>query len=586
MFLVMSACEEMWDVSKPLIFLGAHTRRFARRRIWEGLDGQVLDGPLQDPHRAREAAQYIRGLSETWLPILARNLNQIHGETHGIRYWRIVIGSWLTWGLGVAYERYTRLTAALSAFPELVTFTLTPESFTTPLDTLDFSQLLKGDTYNHQIYTEILHHLGHRFPEKTVPAKAEEFSPPYYPTRWHGAAQKLRTMSEASLRRRLFKPKILTRSLYASPRFQLGLFGLTGGGVQPVFASHWRNVRRPTDDAAREKLCDELSPQDNFERFAVAFMRRGAPQYLIEGYRNLKDASEMRYPVRPRGIISANAWIYDEPFKHWAAACAEENGTKLLGVQHGGDYGSVAEHSSERHEISISDRYFTWGWDLRGMEAKVIPAYALKLAGRRRSRPVQGGAGVLFVATQASRYPAHLDSFTLNFSEYLDWQKRFTLELPDRLRALIYVRFHAEDLGWDFVPRWKEWNPSAVVENWRVPFMESLCRRRIYICDHLSTTFIEALAADKPTLLFWNRKNTVLREDAKSYYEMLQAVGILFEDPESAARTLTRIYDDVDSWWQAPARQAARAHFCHRFGRTGAGALRNWASLLRKEMAN
>jgi putative transferase (TIGR04331 family) len=578
-FLVLTGCEDFWDTSKPLVFLGEQTRRFSRRAVWGPLGGQVLGTPWATNESLAQASQYVRDLSEAWRPTIADNLNSIHGLQYSTRYWRILLAHWLFFFLGALYDRFARISEALRLYPAATTKALHPDSFATPVDLLDFSELLKGDLYNQQLYTEILHHFGRCHPSRRAKVSAKPFSPPKSRAGWRSIFPLIKHLSDQTLRCRPLSHTVITRSLLAPPVSQVALSLRTGARVWPSFAPVGKFTAWPLDQGLRSKLARSLVPQDDFQRLATELLGKHIPQTLMEGFRTLEKQSQDRYPVLPKTILSANAWYFDELFMHWAARSAE-NGTRLLGMQHGGNYGSVADHFAERHELAICDQYFTWGWTGESSRAKIIPTYSLKLMrSRPRGNPL-GGSGVLFGTTCCPTYPVLLTPFDVRFSEYLDWQRRFNSALPAGFRKLIHVRFHHEDFGWDFAARWKEWNPDAIIEGWSLPFTERLRRSRLYVCDHLSTTFVEALAANHPTILFWNPDNTPLRDAAKPYYEALRAAGILFDTPESAAEMLTTAYGDVERWWHEPKRQAARVHFCERFAKTGSGALREWVSLL------
>lgn len=582
LFLVLTACEEFWDPAKRLVFLGEQTRRFSRRAFWTSLNGCLLADPWPTPETVAVASQYISALTETWLLVIAKNLKSIHASDYSVRYWRILIGNWLLWQLGALFERYSRLAEAMKLFPTATTITLHPDSFVIPRDTMDFVQLLKGDIYNQQLYTQILNYWGRTYLKKRVTFEAEGFSRAQHPSGRLSMISRVKNVSDRLLRWSS-APKMVTKGVHGPRWFQAALYLRSGRRVWPTFVPARRGRSYPVDEVARSKVASSLSPQNDFERFAAKFLENNIPQYLIEGYGELVKVSEREYPKPPRVIMSANSWYYDEPFKQWAALCAE-NGTRLLGSQHGGNYGCLADNSSERHELSICDRYFTWGWEVRGAETKVVPSYALKFAGKRKASSSEHTVGVLFVATQTLRYPMHLTPTAVKFTEYLDWQRRFNLALPEHFRKLVRVRFHIEDLGWDIAARWRVWNPDATLDSWDVPFDESLRKRRFYVCDHLSTTFIQALVADKPTILFWDPAINVLRDEAKPYYEALHRAGILYYDPESASRAMTAAYAEAQVWWAEPGRRVARANFCNRFAKTGRDELGHWWGLLRQEL--
>ena len=104
----------------------------------------------------------------------------------------------------------------------------------------------------------------------------------------------------------------------------------------------------------------------------------------------------------------------------------------------------------------------------------------------------------------------------------------------------------------------------------------------IYICDHLGTTFYEALVANRPTVIFFNPKYNPLKKEVNSVFDGFRRVGILHDTPESAAQALTHAYTDVETWWNEPRRQIARQEFCNKFARVSPNALNEWLEEFKK----
>ena len=109
--------------------------------------------------------------------------------------------------------------------------------------------------------------------------------------------------------------------------------------------------------------------------------------------------------------------------------------------------------------------------------------------------------------------------------------------------------------------------PGLKYESWDVPFDKSLEKCRIHVSDHLATTFLEGLAVNKPTILFWDKNIHRLRPEAEPYYDELYSAGILYHSPEEAAAAVSNVYDDIESWWNDKARQKVVSRFCERFAR-------------------
>ena len=95
----------------------------------------------------------------------------------------------------------------------------------------------------------------------------------------------------------------------------------------------------------------------------ISLAQRYMPRTYIEGFSLLGHTSKpWRGSRSPKVIFTANRHLYDDSFNYWAAH-AVENGARLVLAQHGGQFGiSQFPSFSERHELSVSDRYLTWGW--------------------------------------------------------------------------------------------------------------------------------------------------------------------------------------------------------------------------------
>ena len=109
-FLATTALEEFWDHTQPMLFLGEWCRLYHRKAAWEKPGNEVLPDPYNS--RAEEYEQYTLGVYEKILPIIAEGLNRIHGTQHSLRYWQIVIGSFLVWYIQTLYHRFLHLKQA------------------------------------------------------------------------------------------------------------------------------------------------------------------------------------------------------------------------------------------------------------------------------------------------------------------------------------------------------------------------------------------------------------------------------------------------------------------------------------------
>jgi len=578
-FLATTALEEFWDTTKPLLFLGDWCRRYGRKSFWEPLAGKVMSNPWEDRNRLYQSYYYCDDVFERFLPVLGDALNKIHGHNHGERYWRIVIGPWLHIYISSTYERHVTLQSALSQYPDLTTYVLAEDAHITPTDTHDFLSVITNDYYNLQIYSRILIYLHNKFPRKMIRNNAIPLqgAKSNLPTKTHIVWYFYRLLRGIN---RVFKEghPVVLRSAYFSFRVIFKLLIKTTGRIWPMLPS-WKTVSQlRINKSARQTLQHIFAHNDDFERLLSHLIPEDIPLCFIEGFPIINNAMTIDYPSHPKAIVSSDAWYFDETFKQWAAVSAEK-GTLLIGLQHGGNYGSLKYHPNLKHEIGIMDRFLTWGWDLNDTPHKVYPTPAANLIGRRLSHANNRKQGILFVATIWPRYLIQYPYPPTYITNYLAWRSRFVNAIEPRLLPSIRVRFHRDELGWDLSQRWRDTNPGIAVDSYDIPFLQSLDNCRLYVCDHLSTTFLEALSAGKPTILFWDPAVIELRPEAQPYYDQLRAVDILYSTPEAAAIAANIVYHDIERWWNDPVRQSALHSFCDRFARKSHDAVNEWAAI-------
>lgn len=574
-FLATTALEEFWDTTKPMVFLGEWCLLHGRRSFWEPLNGQLMASPFTNAEAGHAAYHYVNEVYERILPILGDALNTLHGARHSQRYWRILIGPWLWLYLSVIFARYSYLKHALDQYPGCTTMVLSEGSFATVSDTLDFALYLDDDSFNLQIYTKILAALGKPFPCKATQIAEHSLPGTYIGNSWKHKAVGYLTKVYAGISARLFQ-SVIFRSSYFSKASEFDLVIKTAGKVLPIAGQLTKPSGGKFDSDIRKKLSNISFGDSEFERCLSRMLSSDIPLCFVEGYSKVSDA-KIVYPQTPKAIFSSIAWYYDETFKQWAAASAEA-GTLLLGTSHGGAYGGWANNPDENHETAIVDRYYSWGWERTDCAAQVIPFPATKLVGREKIGASNQKAGILWVATINHRYLVQFPFLPLYFQEYLAWQQRFAKTLSSGVLGAVRFRPHRIDNGWGVVQRLKEGIPNLNIETWDVPFQEGLVNCRLYVCDHMSTTYTEALAVNKPTILYWSPQANKLKPEAQPYYDLLRKAGVLFDTPESAGNAVNQIYDDVETWWNDPERQNAVEIFCERFARNSPDAIELWAT--------
>jgi putative transferase (TIGR04331 family) len=578
MFLATTALSEFWDKDEELLYLGQWCRLHERRAEWAGLRGRTLPSPWERPGAIDRGGRDISELHEALLEFLTGFLNDAHGVRHGTRYWRIVAGPWLLGFTAALVDHCLHLDRAFVAEPRLQTWLLDPRDRRTPLDTADFAHKLSVDTFQLQLYSELLESRG--FSGRLHRGPAAETPPPAPPRPKDALRAALARAARAAL-----GPEKIFSDFYLRPGQTLAL--MRSASLAPLGESVL-SPRVPVDAGRRARLAEFRAPVP-FAAEAAALLPRHLPVLFLEGHAEFRRAVLSRRPRLPKLLLTSVGWYSNETFKLLAAE-ATEAGAELVVSQHGGAYGMQDQIFSERHERRISDRYFAWGWsDEKYPGAKVVPLPNPKILSKPARRERRTGNWLL-ISTSLYRYP--YSCYFANapvahrFEEQIEDRERFVRALGEKDLASLRVRLHSADLGWGHRARLAGEFPGLAFDEDRAPWTSRADRFDLVVIDHPQTSILEALALDKPTLLFWNPALWRMRPEAAEVLDGLRRAGILLDSPEEAARRIPAILSDPLAWWIRPEARAARATFCERYARTSPGWLAEWTLSLNERPVN
>jgi putative transferase (TIGR04331 family) len=339
----------------------------------------------------------------------------------------------------------------------------------------------------------------------------------------------------------------------------------------------------PRFDAARLGLA-RVPSANEFERILARLLPRLFPTLYMEHYREAQGAAVRAVGALPRVLVSANGWLAHEPFKFLAAEAAER-GRRLVAAQHGGGYGICRAIPLETHETRAADAFLVWGWAGTGAVG-LVDVPSIKLSVVRPPRRRRRGRAILYVGNDYPRYLYRFQSTPMgsHLEEYFQWQERFLAALPAARRRDVLFRGHPANFGNDARCRVTSIFPE-VSRGDGIPFGRRLRQCRVVVIDNLSTTLLEALVADVPTILFWDPNRWEPRDEAADSLGALRVVGVLHDSPEEAARALERVYDDPRAWWRRREVQTERCRFIGRYALARRSWTTAWSGVLATQAA-
>ena len=140
------------------------------------------------------------------------------------------------------------------------------------------------------------------------------------------------------------------------------------------------------------------------------------------------------------------------------------------------------------------------------------------------------------------------------------------------------MRLFHTDYGWGVRERLIDSIPGLHFYSGSATMYQQLCQSRLSIGTYNSTTNLETISINFPTIAFWNFDHWKLRESVVPYFESLLEVGVFHDNPESAAKKINQVYHDPLSWWNSFDVQKAVKNFCKQFARTNDSWLLEWKS--------
>jgi len=461
MFLITTADQRFWKTDEPILFLGEWCKIYSQRHIWEKLPYEVLPYHWDDRKKLYQDYLYLDKLYEETLQQMTILLNKIHGVHHSVRYWRIIIGPWLSYFIAVLYDRYQSILTAIES--KKVTNTLIYEY--EPIEWLpqifsEFSNWAENDdAYNHYLYGRIIEytnmlpfdviHEKSKFVNYTGNIKQEQFK------------KKLKMLVEDVFR---FVSNHYNKIIFVGSslnKWDLTKLCLLLGQLPHLYRRDKSIPKQEIDFNLRESFI-HMTSEDEFEKLLVKMIKEQIPSIYVEGYDNMKFISLKAFPRKPKIIFTSTSFNAYEAFKFWSAHNVEL-GSKFVGTQHGGHYGTGLWSSSEDHQLKIYDKFYTWGWE-KDNYGNTKPLSAAKFNQvKKKVRPKRGGR-LLMILGALPRYSYYMYSVyvaSTGFLAYINEQYRFVDALSEKNINLLTIRLYMHNYGLYQKERWLDNFPGV-----------------------------------------------------------------------------------------------------------------------------
>ncbi len=512
--------------------------------------------------------------SELVFQDLADELNRQHGSVYPLRYWRIVVGAWFQQFAQVVHMRLRIAEYVFETYGALkvAKLDLTWQKLL-PVTHDEASLLFATDIWNHHIYVEAFNFVTKSSSENILvssPERIKELLEYRQQVNFGLPTPQAKSKLESFLTKITPNPKVILAGVVQS-KLALIVMHLRLRSLPRLWRFSSKLTAHAIDEIARQKFKISNSSAVRFEKFLRELLATNLPTIYLEGFKQLQErVSETQIKRHPKLIFTNTLLQRSEQFKVWSAEHVTSGATKLVSGQHGGGYGTKYFGGwNDFYEFSTVDRFLSWGWT--DDSKRVVVATCVQSPQDKYSPNKTGGLLVVLGPVTRNSDVYQMLGAQSN-SSYLDYLKKLINLLPEYILENTQVRpKNASAIGKP--ARVSARQVSELLGNFieidtgGLSLSKKQSQNRLSIVTYNETTIPTNLLAGYPTLAMWDPKYVRLTSTAMKIYDELFEAKILHYSPESAARHLVDVWENVDAWWTSEVVLQARETFCENFAR-------------------
>lgn len=510
--------------------------------------------------------EYCDQIGEELIEKLAKSLNLLHASKYSEKFWRVLLGHWVQLLIKTMHCRYKSIKYALDHYDiEGSTFIELNDSLLAGSDTLDFNSLIQNKYWNQLVYQKILQSLDFNKDIFFITSNEKKTV--------QVSKKSLKESLKTSLKKNIFNKimPLFSRATDAVilnsylPRMDEFKLQIKLGQVPQFWQSCELNVF-PYEDSLRKRINISTDTNDEFKSLVWRLTPLMIPKIFLEGFKDsLVTINKLNWPKTPKFIFTSNNFAFDECFKFYTAIKTESYGSKYLVGQHGSNYGTY--RGSERWpEVTTPDGFISWGWSPNIKNLQVIPAFNFKVSGKKSLMSYDKSGKMLII----KRGPGTRDGPQDRNYEHIVYQERvfnFFTKLREDIKSQLIVRLHYATHFLDSSDRalWEEHKDFVELNLGFDNIWDLIARSRLVVHTYDSTTFLETLTLNIPTIGLWREGLDHLSDEAKPFYQKLVDSGIIQLDADVAVSHIEQNWHDIDSWWNNADVQKQRQIFCQKY---------------------
>lgn len=535
---------------------------------------KILDHPWIDRYKFEDDYYKIENIYENSLKTISKILNKEFDLNYSLKFWRILIGPWLHCFTGLLYEKWILLNKLKKRNKKIKLFyyNFDKKKFITK-NFKDHILLSTTDEWNDYLLLEIIKNSEFKNHITFVNKKYEK-------NKIFGIKKNFKA-KEANLKDSMSKlysalfgfikrnQSVVMFDTYLGKNKNIYLF-LKNFQFAKAFYPINFTPSEPNMEK-RKNIAKLINYKSSIKNFFTYNALINLPTEYFEDFQNIKKNFEkLNLPKKPKVIFTANG-LYQDSIQSRYTAESIESGAKLLIAQHGGKYGHFKVSFTDSHEMNISDFFISWGWKKNnnkkiknlGIVKNYFPI--LRKENNDTSREL-----LLFLMENKSRYIKYLtsDSGTGKYYDYYyNFCPNFIKELNNKLRCRLVVKTVNAIYGWNEIPFLKSKFSSINSVNGTGSYNKLVNKSKLVICSYLSTSFLETLAANVPSILILSDSTNMFNKETLKLLKILKNEHIYFTNYKAGADFINNNWHNVNQWWEDKNTQKAKNIFVEKFSK-------------------
>lgn len=564
--------ETTWDKSKKIIFLDEHFLMGRKDEELSDIEYEVIkDIPKID-------YEELDSLSNEMCKHLAQTMNEIHCVDFPAWYWQKLMKRWMNHIIFSVYDKCTRINYILKEydgddiiFQNVIINNDIPYTF----DEL-YTDELESDYHYLYTYKKIILYFGcevekdrcnyvdYKYENNiTIKSYIKKF---LIKQVWTNFCYYLRKIFRYNI------PSVILLYPGFSHKLENMIINKSKGKIISLRMPLYYPSKCIKSNVIREYINAYLCANVDNEKWHILLfdvVSEQIPYCFLEGYKNiLRQMPKALMSCEVKAILTLTGMYH--PFINIAVLTAKAlNGTKVLAIQHGGNYGVLK--TVDGYDYLWDDVFYIWGkwcsfFSFSSKKLKWAPAGKFDRYKDRNWDKVN--IGILIVGTARFRHDDvdHVYQSDRSIQPYINRQIKIIKAIDETLHPDITVRNCNIDYGMrinEYLKR--EFEYINFDENKMMDFPDKIQRCRLMIVDHISTTWVEALYLNKPFIIVINIDEYNFNPNEYEYMCKLRKVGIIRDVSELDC--ITHIYNNVNHWWNEPQRQKiikeVRDRYCY-----------------------